>query len=321
MPMIARADVLSSMRRPCVALAARPFRRGFTLVELLVVIGIISILMALLLPAVQMAREAGRRTTCTNNLKQITLGTINFTDTNEYLPAARPRDQFLTWPVFVLPYLEQGPLYDRFDVFANYPSQPIDAVQTKLPFYFCPSRRTPMLAKSPDRPNWNVGSCGDYAGNAGYNEYWAEVFGEANGVINSGRLDFNTVVGGRLTTIRGRYTLAAISDGLSNTFFFGEKGMNINHLGEPGGWGDGSYFSGDQPATAMRIGNALFPPATNDYYPAPGPGTIPVWGSGHPQVIMFALGDGSVRPVDKRINLSTLAALCARDDGTVVGPY
>ena len=296
-------------------------RLGFTLVELLVVIAIIGVLVGLLLPAVQMARESARRISCTNHLKQIGVATQMFVDTYGYVPAGRPRDGYLTWPVFVLPFLEQQPLYDRFDVHLPYRMQPEDAVQAKLPFYICPSRRSPMIARTPDRPAWTAGSCGDYAGNAGFNTYWAEVFGTPNGVINSGDVNVNQVIANRLTTTRGRYKLGDITDGLSQTLFFGEKATNQYHLGEPGGWGDASFFSGDQPATVMRIGNQLFPIATNDYFPAPGPGTIPVWGSAHPQVVIFALGDGSVRPISKQIDGRTLGWLCGRDDGEVVGDF
>ncbi|MCA9106080.1 MAG: DUF1559 domain-containing protein [Planctomycetales bacterium] len=299
----------------------RTSRRGFTLVELLVVIGIIGILVSLLLPAVQMARESGRQVTCKNNLKQIGLATQMFVDTHEYLPPGRPRDQYLTWPVFLLPYLEQNPLWNRFDPYARFDAQPQDAVESQIAGYFCPSRRQPMLARLPDRTGWNIGACGDYAGNAGYNEYWASDFGYPNGVMNTGDASVNQIVAGRLTTYQGRYTLGSVIDGLSNTFFFGEKATNRQHLGEPGGWGDGSFYSGDQPATTMRIGNVLFPPAQDDFYPAPGPGTFAVWGSAHPQVMMFVLGDGSVRPVQKSIDLTTLGALCGRDDRLPIGPY
>lgn len=88
---------------------------GFTLVELLVVIAIIGILIALLLPAVQAAREAARRSQCTNNLKQLALSMHNYHDTNKSFPAQGSRicrDRYYAWTIPVLPYIEQGPLYD-----------------------------------------------------------------------------------------------------------------------------------------------------------------------------------------------------------------
>ena len=105
------------------AFVASRNRRGFTLVELLVVIAIIGILVALLLPAVQMAREAARRTSCSNNLKQISLASHNYHDTHGRFPItitwARPGQPLgSSWgcfsdKVFLLPYLEQGPAYER----------------------------------------------------------------------------------------------------------------------------------------------------------------------------------------------------------------
>ena len=103
-------------------------RRGFTLVELLVVIAIIGVLVALLLPAIQAAREAARRTQCANNMKNIGLALIMYTDVKKRLPAASPKlgkmiTSFTettgvgsTWVLEILPFIEQQALYDRFDM-------------------------------------------------------------------------------------------------------------------------------------------------------------------------------------------------------------
>src|SRR6187399_32765 len=88
---------------------------GFTLVELLVVIAIIGVLVALLLPAVQAAREAARRMRCQNNLKQIGLATHNFHDINNELPRSFKGETQLSWHVYILPYLEMQALYNNFD--------------------------------------------------------------------------------------------------------------------------------------------------------------------------------------------------------------
>src|SRR3981189_2662851 len=94
-------------------------RTAFTLVELLVVIAIIGVLVALLLPAVQMARESSRRTQCANHLKQMGLGVINFEDVNKMLPYTRT-DPSETWAVLILPFIEQQAQYSLWDFKKNY---------------------------------------------------------------------------------------------------------------------------------------------------------------------------------------------------------
>src|SRR6187455_3111518 len=92
-----------------------PRAAGFTLVELLVVIAIIGILVALLLPAIQAAREAARRSQCSNNVKQISLATLNFHDVRKGMPPMRIVDGDRTWMGLILPHLEEAQVADLWD--------------------------------------------------------------------------------------------------------------------------------------------------------------------------------------------------------------
>src|SRR5512134_77721 len=130
-------------------------RCGFTLVELLVVIAIIGVLVALLLPAVQAAREASRRTQCTNNLKQLGLAALNYESTYKHLPPGDYKRVYGTWLVVLLPFVEQQPQFDRYvglgateryqqanDASFRYggaPNLAAGVTKTQIAVYTCPS--------------------------------------------------------------------------------------------------------------------------------------------------------------------------------------
>jgi prepilin-type N-terminal cleavage/methylation domain-containing protein len=212
-------------------------RRGFTLVELLVVIAIIGVLVALLLPAVQAAREAARRSQCSNNLKQLGLGLHNYESTHQALPYGYTlyAQTGVTgnmiahgWGVRVLPYVEQGPLHDQY----NYSISLADAVnqnvlRTHLKVMQCPSTpgqnrlyrfTVPARAIQGVLPSTNVTfdeSAGDYAPTTGVrgvysNTAYANFPGGAGGQ-REGALSANSAI-----------RLAEIVDGTSNTILLGE---------------------------------------------------------------------------------------------------
>lgn len=148
-------------------------RRGFSLVELLVVLAVVGVLAGLIVPAVQRGRESASRLECANNLKQIGLAFHHFELVHKIIPPNRvPCGP--TWAVFILPYLDQQTLYDAWDFDKPYYEQSTTARETALPVFFCPTRRNPHSA-----PGLSVvgderlaglqvrGALGDYAYNLG----------------------------------------------------------------------------------------------------------------------------------------------------------
>jgi prepilin-type N-terminal cleavage/methylation domain-containing protein/prepilin-type processing-associated H-X9-DG protein len=209
--------------------------RGFTLVELLVVIAIIGILVALLLPAVQAAREAGRRTSCINNLKQIGLATHNYHDTLKKLPYGKgpsypytlPSGGYARWSAhaLLLPYMEQGNAYAAID-FNFAPETPgmAGAIPSFMPAWQNPNRENAAICRTViptfmcasdiiPTSDWNAQN--NYAGNQ---ETWLCDRGDSPAGTNS-----PTEVSHGVFYYLSKCTFASIPDGLSNTAFFSEK--------------------------------------------------------------------------------------------------
>jgi prepilin-type N-terminal cleavage/methylation domain-containing protein len=285
-------------------------RAGFTLVELLVVIAIIGVLVALLLPAVQQAREASRRTQCSNNLKQIGLALSNFEDTYKVLPYSR-LDTRETWAVLTMQYLEQGNLFNQWDLKKQYYDQIPAVRETTLKVYVCPTRRSPPkvsldgdVHQDGTRPHIG-GGVGDYAASSGTPAGATDYY---EGGTFSGTLYTQATAANGVFWYKGplpmRYSM--ISDGISNTLFVGEKHITVLKLNK-----EGSIYNGDHGNSFKKAGvGAAFarhPNASGSNF-----------GSWHPGICQFVFGDGSVRPLRNEIDLNVLGYMAHRFDGQPV---
>ena len=296
---------------------------AFTLVELLVVIAIIAMLVTLLLPAVQAARESARRTQCVNNLRQLGLALINFHDTNEKLPPSRYLNRYPSWFAIILPFVEgqaefglwtlDKPYYDRVNRLAR---------ETVIPTFRCASRASQDLTMegNQDGPANTLGAMGDYVGNAGNNirggtQYWRP---DANGVIyTADSFDDQSLWDGRWDS---EMTFKRISDGLSKTFFVGEKHVTLEAVNR-----QGSMYNGDHQTNCARVAGVVAPIALGADDQAgcrSGSGcrrcVCDNFGSWHPAVCNFVFGDGHVSGISPSINLIVLDRLAVRNDGQAI---
>ena len=290
--------------------------RGFTLIELLVVIAVIGMLVALLLPAVQQARAAARRTQCKNHLKQIGLAFHNYHDVHNVLPMGSseqsPADGAWGMMAHVLPYLELGNTYQLIDFEASGCWTAVKRQQTTTPpqadpssqpiqIFYCPDdfNSNAQLLSGPGGPSPNTYDCGllfpgDYLGVSG---------------VTEGNPGCSGIVDGQGTFYsQSRTRFRDFRDGTSQTMIIGERGIPSDR-----GWG--WYLCGGTEcehyiSTERGLSAGKNVPSWQ--------GTLRRFWSWHDGGANFIMGDGSVQFFSYSIDFNTYQHLSTRSGGEVV---
>ncbi|MFO0952721.1 MAG: DUF1559 domain-containing protein [Isosphaeraceae bacterium] len=328
--------------------------RGFTLIELLVVIAIIAVLIALLLPAVQSAREAARRAQCVNNLKQLGLGIHNYESTHGVFPPARKGCCWGSWNIFLMPYIEQGQVYNSWNSTGNnsgqagyfdiryFSSQNWTVANTVVNTLLCPSdlggnSNNPIKATANgvtyeckfrnyvvNLGNTNIGQMDFPANVANPTIRFAGAPFYDMGSPNIDIQPVATYAPGRNT--RNLATIASITDGTSNTAAFSEVIMSQG-TGDLRGftqWGDAVGFMSNTTPNSPS-------PDTHDWCTnwSNGPPLACLGSLGpndkyyaarsrHPGGVNAAMSDGSVRFFKNSINLFVWRGVTTSAGGEVL---
>ncbi|RIK88206.1 MAG: prepilin-type cleavage/methylation domain-containing protein [Planctomycetota bacterium] len=319
---------------PRVQRLARPLH-GFTLVELLVVIAIIGVLVALLLPAVQAAREAARRSQCQNNLKQIGLGVQMHHDAKKFIPNSRRIRDYITWAGTLWPYMEQANIAAQWDEKFDYYGQKEQVRTYQVAVYLCPSRRSPPQSSidgdSDDSGSpHTTGACSDYAINLGditsggndrppatdipWIDYCTGV-GIYSGAVETEGEDNAQVPPGKELIVR-KLQFKHVTDGLSHVPFIGEKHLKEKFFGYADA-NDASIYNADNRKVVGRFGGPDYPltPDNIEYPDNKVTNYNKNFGSSHTSGVHFVFGDGSVRVLPFDIDQVVLAHTLHRFDG------
>lgn len=334
-------------------------RTAFTLVELLVVVAIIGVLIALLLPAVQMARESARRTQCVNNLKQLGISVQAFHDVYGFLPVSdrplgvttAPR---IGWAVNVLPYLEQQSLWTQYDQTQTWSSTTLGSSQlvpnqtlcgTVLPVFWCPSVMPParrLDSEPQNAPAWlGFAATTDYSPTISVDQRLVTL-----GLVD----DYPAPASGStwfgapgMLAQNSKARLDDVTDGLSSTILLAESAGRpyVYRLGKRYGELPKDHINGGgwmRPASDFSVDGSSYDGTTlpgpcplnctngEDTLNAPEPYAYYVTqGTGeayafHPGGANFVFGDGAVHFINEAITMRDFARLVTRDQHDIVQP-
>jgi len=321
--------------------------RGFTLVELLVVIAIIGILIALLLPAVQAAREAARRIQCGNQVSQMAKACLLHENAQGHLPTTGWSYQYIGdpdrgvgkaqpggWVYNTLPYLEQMPIHELGRGLSLSEKIPVLATQmrTPMPMQNCPSRRSAegyawyaasgyTLINVTTPADGELVARTDYAGNGGDRRgpdtrptSYAAGDNEATWA-NTDAFDWTGIF-----YPRSMIKISEVADGASHTFLIGEKSLMPEHYenGQNSGDNQSMYQGYDVDtirfvATSASDADLLLPRGDT-----PGVNYYVAFGSAHPSACNFAMVDGSMQVISYDVDPSVYRRLGHREDGHTI---
>jgi prepilin-type N-terminal cleavage/methylation domain-containing protein/prepilin-type processing-associated H-X9-DG protein len=281
---------------------------AFTLVELLVVIAIIGILVALLLPAIQAAREAARRTSCLNNVTQLGLALHNYEFHFEALPAGvtnptgpirnEPQGNHVSWIVLILPYMEERVMYRLFDQSAGaYAPVNADVRGASIKILECPSERGLTITDEGKIAHSSYAGC--------HHDVEAPIDADNHGLL----------------FLNSKVSYDEIDDGSSKTILVGEKFIDEEGLG----WVSGTRETLRNTSTIEEWRPRFQPePGTDDSETDQEPPEsllVGGFGSYHPGGVIVAFADGSTRFVQENIDRDILRRLGNRSDGELIKDY